>query len=247
MHIGYYAQNQAEALDPKKTLLETMEDHSPPEMRTRLRSILGAFLFSGEDQDKKVSVLSGGERARLALACLLLRPINCLVLDEPTNHLDMLSKEVLKASLLDYQGTLIVVSHDRDFLAGLADKTIEFRDKKLHTYLGDVNYFLEKRKLDDMRQVEMSSTTSHSTTGNGKAARELSHEERKTMQRALTNAEKKVQQLEAKIADFEARMALTDFFLKPDHQKVMNDYNKTKEDLEVAMAEWMVAQEALEG
>ncbi|MCB0519920.1 MAG: ABC-F family ATP-binding cassette domain-containing protein [Lewinellaceae bacterium] len=248
VHIGYYAQNQAEALDPKKTLLETMEDHSPPEMRTRLRAILGAFLFSGEDQDKKVSVLSGGERARLAMACLLLRPINVLVLDEPTNHLDMLSKEVLKASLLDYSGTLIVVSHDRDFLAGLTDTTVEFRDKKLHTYLGDVNYFLGKRKLDDMRAVEMSTTAAKSANGNGATfgGKELSYEERKNLQRAVSNAEKKVEKLEAQIADFESRINLPDFYLKPDSQKIMAEYDRKKGELETAMAEWVEAQEALE-
>jgi len=245
VHIGYYAQNQAEALDPKMTLLQTMEEHSPPEMRTRLRAILGAFMFSGEDQDKKVSVLSGGERARLALACLLLRPINLLVLDEPTNHLDMLSKEVLKTSLLDFAGTMIVVSHDRDFLAGLTDTTLEFRDKKLHTYLGDINYFLEKRKLDDMRQVEMSTAIASSAT-NGKAAKEWNHEERKQLQRAVSSAEKKVGQLEAKISEYEARMALPDFYQRPDHHKVMKEYELAKEDLESAMAEWMVAQDALE-
>jgi ATP-binding cassette, subfamily F, member 3 len=244
VHIGYYAQNQAEALDPKMTLLETMEEHSPPEMRTRLRAILGAFMFSGEDQDKKVSVLSGGERARLALACLLLRPINLLVLDEPTNHLDMLSKEVLKASLMDYTGTLLVVSHDRDFLGGLAETTVEFRDKKLHTYLGDVNYFLEKRKLDDMRQVEMSSQATGGKNGKA-AAKELSYEERKQLQRAVSNAEKKVEQLEAKISDFEARMALPDFYERPDHHKVMKEYELAKSDLETAMTEWVEAQEAM--
>ena len=262
VHIGYYAQNQAEALNPKMTLLETMEEHSPPEMRTRLRAILGAFLFSGEDQDKKVSVLSGGERARLALACLLLRPINLLVLDEPTNHLDMLSKEVLKASLLDYTGTLVVVSHDRDFLAGLTETTLEFRDKKLHTYLGDVNYFLEKRKLDDMRSVELGKTgdrerngqANRATSGSGgngtgshvtAATKELSREERKHLQRAVSNAEKKVEQLEARISDHEARMALPDFFQKPDHHKVMKDYELAKLQLESAMEEWAKAMEEL--
>lgn len=239
--IGYYAQNQAEALDPKITLLETMENHSPPEMRTKLRNILGSFLFSGEDQDKKVSVLSGGERARLAMACLLLRPINLLVLDEPTNHLDMLSKEVLKASLMDYTGTMLVVSHDRDFLAGLADITVEFRDKKLHTYLGDINYFLEKRKLDNMRDVEMATKAAAATVQH----KQLNNEERKNMQRHLSNAEKKVEQLEAKITDIEGMMALPDFYTKPNSQKVMDEYAKLKNELEAAMNEWMEAQEAL--
>jgi ATP-binding cassette, subfamily F, member 3 len=243
VHIGYYAQNQAEALDPKITLLETMENHSPPEMRTKLRNILGSFLFSGEDQDKKVSVLSGGERARLAMACLLLRPINLLVLDEPTNHLDMISKEVLKMALMDFTGTLLVVSHDRDFLSGLADTTVEFRDKKLYTYLGDVNYFLEKRKLDNMREVELA-TKAEATATNGQH-KELDREERKNMQRTLSHAEKKVEQLEAKISDIESQMALPDFYQKPNSQKVMDEYAKLKSELEAAMTEWMEAQEAL--
>lgn len=242
VHLGYYAQNQAEALDPKITLLETMEQHSPPEMRTRLRNILGSFLFSGEDQDKKVSVLSGGERARLAMACLLLRPINFLVLDEPTNHLDMLSKEVLKAALHDYTGTLLVVSHDRDFLSGLTDITVEFRDKKLHTYLGDVNYFLEKRKLDNMRQVELATKSASAAS----ASKLLNHEERKNLQKLVSTAEKKVATLEAKVSDYESKLALPDFFLRPESERVMKEYNQVKADLEAAMMEWMEAQDALD-
>ncbi len=244
--IGYYAQNQAETLDPKLTLLQTMELHSPPELRTKLRSILGAFLFSGEDQDKKVSVLSGGERARLALACLLLKPINFLVLDEPTNHLDMLSKEVLKAALLDYSGTLIVVSHDRDFLSDLTEKTIEFRERKLFTYLGDVNYFLNKRKMDNMRQVERSSGSgsgSGSSSGGGGA---LSFEERKKLQRQVQHAEKKVHQLEKSIAEFEAKMADPGFFTKPNHTEILKKHSQAQADLESAMHEWIEAQEVLD-
>ncbi len=235
--VGYYAQNQAEKLQLNITLLETMENHSPPEMRTKLRAILGAFLFSGEDQDKKVSVLSGGERARLALACLLLRPINLLVLDEPTNHLDMLSKEVLKAAIMDYSGTLIVVSHDRDFLAGLTDTTMEFRDKKLHTYLGDVNYFLEKRKLDDMRQVELSTAAQAAKpAANGK---EISHEERKQQQKIAQQAEKKVQQLEGKIKTLEGKMASNDFYKQADSNEILRQHAQAQKELEAAMEEWM--------
>ncbi len=245
VHIGYYAQDQAETLDPKLTLLETMELHSPAEMRTKLRGILGAFLFSGEDHDKKVFVLSGGERARLALACMLLRPINLLVVDEPTNHLDMLSKAILKKAIKDYPGTLIAVSHDRDFLGGLTDKTVEFRDKKLHTYLGDVNYFLEKRELDNMRQVELSQQKKPASNGTAKL-KELSFEERKQLQRDLSNAEKKVQQLESKISDFESKMADPSFFEKPESTKSLKEYDLAKKQLESAMMEWMGAQEALE-
>ena len=244
VQIGYYAQNQSDTLHTDLTLLETMEQYSPPEMRTKLRSILGAFLFSGEDVDKKVSVLSGGERARLAMACLLLRPFNLLVLDEPTNHLDIISKDVLKQALNDYDGTLIVVSHDRDFLAGLTNRTIEFRDKQLYNYLGDVNYFLGKRSLDNMRAVE--TTTKNAATGNTPKASTLSYEERKKLTRVVEKAERKVEQLEEKIGAMEEKMADPQFFEQPDASEQMKRYNQYKADLEAAMESWEEAQLALE-
>jgi ATP-binding cassette subfamily F protein 3 len=225
-----------------------MENYSPPELRTRLRNILGAFMFTGEDVDKKVSVLSGGERARLALACLLLNPFNLLVLDEPTNHLDMISKDVLKQALLDYKGTMIVVSHDRDFLADLTDLTLEFRDRQLHRYLGDVNYFLEKRALDDMRSVEMQSTSSTPQTATPAApvTPELSHEDRKNLMRAVSQAEKKIERIEEKIGKLEATMAKPEFYHQTDADKVMQEHGQLKKDLETAMEDWEVAQEAWE-
>lgn len=241
VQIGYYAQNQSDTLDSNLTLLETMEQYSPPEMRTRLRAILGAFLFSGEDAEKKVSVLSGGERARLALACMLLRPFNLLVLDEPTNHLDMISKEVLKHALMEYDGTLIVVSHDRDFLAGLTNRTLEFRDKQLHEYLGDVNYFLEKRALKDMRAVELSSKNGAAKPAAAPKV-ELNFEERKKLLRAVQTAEKKIERLESDIEKIEAQMAEQSFFEKPDAQKIMDKYQASKKELEAAMEEWEEAQ-----
>lgn len=244
--IGYYAQNQAETLKPNLTLLETMELHSPPEMRTRLRAILGAFLFSGEDQDKKVSVLSGGERARLALACLLLKPVNLLVLDEPTNHLDMLSNEVLKNAIQQYDGTLIVVSHDRDFLAGLTAKTVEFRDHQLHTYLGDVNYFLEKRKLDNMRQVEKISQNNAVEKPIEKTAQsEMSYEERKQLQRVISQAQKKVKELEQKIERLEAEMAKPTFYAAKDSAHKVKEHGHAREQMEKYLEEWMMAEEQL--
>ncbi|GIV32345.1 MAG: glycosyl transferase family 2 [Saprospiraceae bacterium] len=251
VHIGYYAQNQAETLDPHRTLLETLEAHSPPEMRTRLRTLLGAFLFSGEDQEKKVMVLSGGERARLALACMLLKPVNLLVLDEPTNHLDILSKEVLKNALMQFTGTLIVVSHDRDFLSGLTDKTIEFRDHHLHTYLGDVNYFLEKRRLDHMREVEKRTQATRkvadektaATSSNGSPT--LSYEERKQLQRQLQNARKQVEALEKRIAELERKMAEPDFYTRPGFEKTLAEHAGLKEALESALEAWMEAEERL--
>ncbi len=143
----------------------------------------------------------------------------------------------------DYDGTVLLISHDRDFLSDLADITVEFRDKKLHTYLGDINYFLEKRKLDNMREVELA-TKAETVATNGQH-KELDREERKIMQRTLSNAEKKVEQLEAKISDIESQMALPDFYQKPNSQKVMDEYAKLKSELEAAMTEWMEAQEAL--
>lgn len=243
VQVGYYAQTQSDNLHSKLTVLETMEAASPPEMRTRLRGILGAFMFSGEDVDKKVSVLSGGERARLALACLLLRPFNLLVLDEPTNHLDMLSKDVLKKAIQDYDGALIVVSHDREFLSGLTNRTIEFRDRQLHNYIGDVNAFLEKRQLDNMREVELSSKPA----GAGATLpKELSFEERKRLMRAISNAEKKVERLEAELETLEKKMAGPDFYESGDAVKTTQAYQQKQKELETAMNEWEEAQLALE-
>ncbi len=244
VQIGYYAQNQSDTLGNSLTVLETMEHASPPEMRTKLRHILGAFMFSGEDVEKKVTVLSGGERARLALACLLLKPFNLLVLDEPTNHLDMLSKDVLKQALLDYDGTLIVVSHDREFLRGLTNRTIEFRDRQLHEYIGDVDAFLQKRALDNMRQVELSSKLPAAAAPPPK--RELSYEERKRLQRNVSQAEKRIEKLETEIARFEQLMAEAGFFERPDSEQHMKIYQQKKTELDEAMSEWEEAQSALD-
>jgi ATP-binding cassette, subfamily F, member 3 len=242
--IGYYAQNQAETLFAGSTVLETMENVSPPEMRTKLRSILGCFMFSGEDVDKKVSVLSGGERARLALACMLLRPFNLLVLDEPTNHLDMLSKEVLKRALMEYDGTLIVVSHDRDFLSGLTTKTIEFKDKKTKEYLGDVNYFLDKRELEDMRDIDLQKSEVVKSEP-AKQALQLDENARKQAQKRITTAEKKIADLEKEIALMEIKMGDNNFYTQPDAQKHLDKYHQLKADLEMVLVEWESAVEAI--
>ena len=244
IHIGYYAQNQAETLDPKLTLLETLERQSPPEMRTKLRSILGAFLFSGEDVGKKVVALSGGERARLALACMLLRPINFLILDEPTNHLDMLSKEVLKQALFDFEGTLLVVSHDREFLSDLTTRTIEFRDHKLHEYLGDVNYFLEKRQARDMREVEKRSKT-NGTSSSDDGIVVLGSEEKKQLQRMVQKAEKRIADLEADIKTYETKMADPEFYNRSESQSTLDKYKHLKAELDTVLTEWEQAVEQL--
>ncbi len=245
IHLGYYAQNQSDTLDLNKTVLETMEDHSPPEMRTRLRKILGAFMFSGDDSDKKVVVLSGGERARLALACMMLRPINLLVLDEPTNHLDMLSKDVLKKAIMEYDGTLIVVSHDRDFLKGLTNKTIEFRDKKLYEHLGDIEYFLEKRRLQNMREVELRKSQK-AAAPSPKASSQERNKEQKKLQNSIKNIESKIEKLEAEVAAFEKQMGQPDFYESADSQSVIDKYEQTKANLSSAMEEWETLQESLE-
>ncbi len=247
IEIGYYAQNQTEALDSKLTLLQTMENAAPAEMRTKVRNILGAFMFSGEDAEKKVSVLSGGEKARMAMACLLLRPFNLLVLDEPTNHLDILSKDILKKALQDYDGTMIVVSHDRDFLEGLTNKTLEFRDKQLHTYLGDINFFLKKRAMDNMREVEMATKAKAKALEAQKDDKpELDYETKKKLQRAVQNAERKIERLEEKIAAWDLKLAQPEFYEQPDHQKQIEEYQQLKNDLDIVMEEWEEAQSKLE-
>ncbi|MFK7946586.1 MAG: ABC-F family ATP-binding cassette domain-containing protein [Saprospiraceae bacterium] len=251
VEIGYYAQNQAEAMFPNSTVLETLEGIAPEHMRTRVRSILGAFMFSGEDVDKKVKVLSGGERARLSLACLLLKPFNLLILDEPTNHLDMISKEVLKQALNQYEGSLIVVSHDRDFLQGLTNRTLEFRDKKLYDYIGDVYAFLKKREVDNMRDVEKMTQSTISTKVERKT--KLSYKEQKELQRnrrrfekKVEKAEKLIEKLEKTIKDIEIKMAKSDFYGSPDEAKTIETYQQSKVQLEQTMEAWEDAQFDLE-
>jgi len=230
--LGYYAQNQTDAMNMDKTLLATMEDESPAEMRTKLRSILGSLMFSGEDVDKKVSVLSGGERGRLALALLLLHPINFLVLDEPTNHLDLKAKEVLKKAILDYDGTLLVISHDRSFLEGLTDRTIEFRDNKTTEYLGDINYFLEKRKMETFREVE----ASQKQTAAAKVAppKVLDSNEKKE----LDKTEKRIADLEREIKQVNEKMGKDDFYGSSDYEAITKKYQQLQSTLEVEMEKW---------
>jgi ATP-binding cassette subfamily F protein 3 len=250
--LGYYAQNQAEALDPKMTVLETMEKNSPFELRPKLRNILGSFLFRGEDVDKKVSVLSGGERARLAMACMLLHPINLLVMDEPTNHLDMLSKAILKQALLEFDGTLIVVSHDRDFLDGMTDKVIEFANKKLITYLGDLQYFLEKRQYGSLRDVSLGKSALNNLLVNKEQTvktdsnSEEAQEQVKRIKKNIQNAEKKIKRIEEDQAKLELIMGITEKFGTAEYNKALKDYESNKKELELAMEEWENAEMELE-
>lgn len=252
VQIGYYAQNQAETLNPTLTVLQTIELNSPEEKRTQLRSILGSFLFSGEDVDKKVSVLSGGERARLAMACMMLRPINLLVLDEPTNHLDIRSKDVLKQAIADYDGTLIIVSHDRDFLEGLTDKVIEFNEKKLKTYLGDVQYFLKKRDLNNFRDVSLGKegdSVVATTLAKPKVEKVKDKDyqnQLRQLQKEEQTAERRVSRLEDDIAKAEKKMADMNTFGTPEYDKAVEKYNQAQSKLEEAMEAWEKATMELE-
>lgn len=238
VQISYYAQNQSELLDLKKTVLEVMEDKAPAEMRPKVRSILGAFLFSGEDVDKKVSVLSGGERARLAMASLMMQPCNLLILDEPTNHLDIYSKEILKSALLDYAGTLILISHDREFLAGITDKIIEFKDGQIFTYLGDINYFLEKKNLNDMRSIELQKKTQLPNTSPSTPVSTLSAQDERQLKKQLNNLEREISKLESKIKVFEDEMAHPDFYTSDNYKERSQKYEDLKSNLVEKMEEW---------
>jgi len=236
-NIGYYAQNQAESLALNKTLLETLEEISPPEMRPRLRAVLGAFLFSGDDVDKKVSVLSGGERARLAMACMLLRPINLLILDEPTNHLDIDSKEVLKDALLEYEGTLIVVSHDREFLQDLTDKTIEFKNGNIKEYLGDIQYYLSKREIDNFR--DLTKTDPMETKQNKAEVLTGVKQVSRTGSKINLKLEKEIARLEQEIADLEIKMSADGFYEFEQANQTIQNYQNLKKALDQKMEAWM--------
>ena len=251
--IGYYAQNQSDLLETNLTVFETMENNATLETRGNIRKLLGAFLFSGEDVEKKVTVLSGGEKARLAIAVMLLRPFNFLILDEPTNHLDILSKQVLKQALTDYNGSLIIVSHDREFLSNLTSKTLEFKDHRLKEYLGDINYFLEKRKIDDIRDIELSSQSIRNGQNNGddleislKTQNKLSFEERKSIQKDIKQAERKIEQLESEISELESAMLNPEFHAQQDSIEKLKTHVELKKQMEEWMDKWAVFQEKLE-
>lgn len=204
--VGYYAQNQAASLNLNKTVFQTIDDIATGDMRTRVKSILGGFLFQGEDIDKKVSVLSGGEKGRLALAQLLLKPHNLLILDEPTNHLDMVSKDVLKSALLQYEGTLIVVSHDRDFLDGLTDKVFEFKDKKIKPFIGGIYEFIQSRNLESLQQLEKKNSDRGKNGLNDTSLNKSEYEQRKHSEKELRKIEAQIRKYESEIERIEREM-----------------------------------------
>ena len=234
--LGYFAQNQAEYLDGSLSLLQTMEDAATDENRSRVRDMLGAFMFRGDEVEKKVKVLSGGERNRLALCKLLLSPFNVLVMDEPTNHLDIRSKNVLKEALKKFQGTLILISHDRDFLQGLSDRVLEFKDHKLTEYLGDIQFYLEQKKLDSLvdleRVVKVKKEKEESKINDYQLQKKIKSLQNKQskVERTITDLEKEIKAIDFELeVNYEATIALPNFF---------EGYNQKKKDLTKAMEQW---------
>ena len=231
VEIGYFAQNQAEYLDGTKTVLDTMIDSANERNRSKVRDILGSFLFQGDDVDKYVRVLSGGERNRLALAKMLLQPLNVLVMDEPTNHLDIKSKNVLKQALKNFDGTLVVVSHDRDFLQGLTNKVYEFKDQKIKEHLGDIDYYLNQRKVDDFRAIE-------------KKEKVLVSKKKNSSNNKDNSLKKKLNNIESKISKLEKEISIIDISLENDYEKTIAqnnffpNYEKKKNDLGELMKKW---------
>jgi len=244
VQLGYFAQNQAEYLDGEITLLQTMQDAANDTNRSKVRDMLGSFLFRGDDVEKKVKVLSGGERNRLALCKLLLQPINVLVMDEPTNHLDIKSKNVLKAALQQYEGTLLLVSHDRDFLQGMSNIVYEFKNQKIKEYLGDINFFLEQRNLENMREVEKKDIIKKEAPKD----KSLSYDEQKK-NKALQN---KLSKVESQIKQLEIDIQKDDKLLESEYDKHIEDasffiaYNKKKKDLDNLLEEWETVQMEIE-
>ncbi len=239
--MGYFEQDQAEKLDSNKTVFDTIDELAVGEIRARIRNLLGAFLFSGEDVDKKVKVLSGGERGRLALCKLLLQPYNVLMLDEPTNHLDIRSKDILKNALLKYEGTLIIVSHDRDFLDGLVHKLYEFRDGHVKEHLCDINEFMRKRKLERLNETRLSMEDKKVAKAEPKAQNALNEEVKKvkSLESKIKRTEDEIAEIEKQVSDAEKVINHADFYeTHPDTSKILADYQTLKTKLEDKFKVW---------
>jgi ATP-binding cassette subfamily F protein 3 len=231
VQIGYFAQNQAEYLDGSKTVLQTMIDSANENNRSKVRDILGSFLFRGEDVEKYVRVLSGGERNRLALAKLLLQPLNVLVMDEPTNHLDIKSKNVLKQALIKFDGTLILVSHDRDFLQNLTNKVYEFKDQKIKEFLGDIDYYLDQRQVESFREIEKKEKI---VSTNKKS---VNNQAKRSLKKKINNIESKISKLETEISKIDQNLS-ENYDVTVSAPNFFENYDKKKSELETLMKKW---------
>lgn len=249
VRIGYFAQNQASLLDEELTAFDTIDKIAVGDIRTKIRDILGAFMFSGADADKKVKVLSGGERARLAMIRLLLEPVNFLVLDEPTNHLDIHSKGLLKQALINFDGTLLVVSHDREFMDGLVDVVYEFRHKKIRQHLGGVYEFLQKRKMESLRELELATPEKKIKKEIVKEVVAVRFDDRKEINRMINRLEKQISEAEWQISKLEEEIAGMDKMLADpstmENSSLFERYGTSKKQVETAMKEWELLNEEL--
>ena len=251
VQIGYFAQNQAQLLDESLSVFETIDNVAKGDIRLRINDILGAFMFGGEASDKKVKVLSGGERTRLAMIKLLLEPVNLLILDEPTNHLDIVSKEVLKEAIKAFDGTAIIVSHDREFLDGLVEKVYEFGEGKVREHLGGIYDFLQSKKIDSLTMLELSkNVSSPEPEPVEKTENKLNYAERKELQKQLNRIEKAIKETEKDIEKYETRVKeLEEILLKPEHASDMgliNEYTNITAQLEKANEKWLELSEEKE-
>lgn len=251
--IGYFAQNQAQLLNEELTVFETIDEIAVGEIRTKIREILGAFLFSGEDAEKKVKVLSGGERSRLAMIRLMLEPVNFLVLDEPTNHLDIRSKEILKNAMINFEGTILLVSHDREFLDGLVNCVYEFRNKNARQHLGGIYDFLQKKKIESLKELEINNKARNvekETQLKSLSSTGLNYEQQKEISKSISRLEKKIIKTEEKISILEAKIHEINNLLssseKLDDHSVFNQFEQVKMSLEKAMENWENEHEELE-
>ena len=252
--IGYYAQNQSDLLDKEKTIFQLIEDSSNTENRPYIRDILGSFLFSGDDVDKKIKVLSGGERARVALCNLLLNPINLLVMDEPTNHLDMKSKDILKNALNNYDGTLIIVSHDRDFLQGLTNKVYEFKNKNIKEYFGDINTFLNEKNMEDFVSLESANEINKQNHYSNFSKNKLDFEKRKKLDKEIRKLSNKVKALEREISLIESDLKFLDskladydnFQKNSKNDDFFQKYSEKQKKMSVFLKKWEKSSKDLE-
>jgi len=246
--VGYFAQNQAATLDDSKTVFQTVDDIATGDIRTKLRNILGAFMFGGDDIDKRVAVLSGGERSRLAMIKLLLSPVNMLILDEPTNHLDISTKNVLKDAIRQFPSSAIIVSHDRDFLDGLVDKVYEFADKKIIEHIGGIGDFLRAKNFNSLHQIEIKNTDKKDIAPQAVSDSKLQYEQNKERARQIKKQERQIELLESDIADLEKEIARleAEFTDGNSSDELSVTYHKTQHLLEQKMYEWEILSEELE-